>query len=115
MMVVLCRGKTIQTTMPAFRDSVKALMQRFEFPPAFIDNEMSQMNDYAVSKTNSRSMLAIINQLQYDVAWYIERDAVPYAFFPLAAWEDRFMDRLHAAGRKPNDFTTAIRYWQQLF
>ena len=114
MMAVICRGKTIQTTWPQFRERVAALLHRFEFPEHIITNELREMNGYTVSKTDSRSMLAIINQLKEDVAWYIEQSDIPYAFFPLEVWEDRMMKRLHAAGRKPNDYTTPIDYWRKL-
>ncbi len=114
MITILCKGKTIKTTWPVLVERLGNLLRRWRVPEVFIHNEMRQMNDFIVSKTNSRSMLGVLNQLQEDLAWYIEQSEQSYDFFELDVWEDRLMDRLHAAGRKSWDYTSPVKFLREI-
>ena len=65
-MVVICKGKTIQGTWEAFLNRLEQLLSRFQFRTSFIKNELAQAEGYTVSKTKSKSMLSIMNQIVFE-------------------------------------------------
>lgn len=67
LLVVICQGKTIQGTWQAFRIRLEKLLYRSQFPDTFIKSEMAQAEGYIVSKTNSKSMLASMNQMAFEL------------------------------------------------
>ena len=112
LMVVLCKGKTIQGTWTEFKQRLTSLMQRSGFPKSFIEREMNLMNGYVVSKTNSRSMLAFMNQMVPTLEHHIGR-AGSYEKIPLDWLEDLMMEFIHNVSGETRYFTP-LEFWQQI-
>ena len=112
LMVVICKGKTIQGTWMTFRNNLEQLLLRFQFPASFIKNELSQAEGYTVSKTNSKSMLSFMNQLvfelEYDCRRFPNFDSISLDWL-----EDRMMDRPHQSGKRQTDYLTPLEYWRR--
>ena len=86
-------------------------MQRYHFSYSFIEKEMKEAHDFVVAKTDSRSMLAHMNQmiiqLEYDCSRFPSFDTIS-----LDLLEDRMMDNLYAIKGKPGQFTRPREYWK---
>jgi hypothetical protein len=112
LLTVICRGKTIKGTWSEFLTRLPALMQRYNFPEAFIKTEMNEATGYVVAKTNSKSILAHMNQmifqLEYDCVQFYSYDTIT-----LELLEDRMMDNFYQTGNKEKPYTTPKDYWQQ--
>jgi hypothetical protein len=112
LMAVICKGKTIQGTWASFLNRLGLLLQRYQFPEAFIHNELSQVEGYTVSRTNSRSLLAFMNQMAFELEYECRR-AGEYDAIPIDDLEDRMMDRIYQFGKRSHDYRTPLQYWQQ--
>ena len=110
MLTVVCKGKTVKTTWPQFKERLPALLQRYHFSQAFIEAEMTEAGGYVVAKTNSRSMLGRMNQMPYQLEYDCSRFKT-YEAISLVILENRMMDMLYGIGG--NKYTSPIRYWQQ--
>lgn len=114
LLTVICRGKTINGTWPEFLLRLPELMKRFDFPPHFIEAEMKGANGYIVAKTNSKSMLAHMNQMVFQ----LEYDCLKFSSYEtisLDYLEDRMMDNFYRSGKKENPYTTPLKFWKQKF
>ncbi len=111
LLTVVCRGKTIKGTWPEFLKRLPALMERYHFARSFIEKEMTEANDFVVAKTDSRSMLAHMNQmiiqLEYDCSRFPS-----YEDISLDLLEDRMMDSLYAIKGKSGQFIRPREYWK---
>jgi hypothetical protein len=112
LMAVICKGKTIQGTWEPFLKRLKELLVRYQFPGAFIKNEISQAEGYTVSKTNSRSILGFMNQMAFELEYECRR-AATYESISVDDLEDRMIDRIYQFGKGGRDYRTPIKYWQQ--
>jgi len=110
LMAVICRGKTIQGTWETFVNRLELILNRFCFPEAFIKNELAQADAYIISKTDSRSLLAFMNQMVFELEYECVRFG-SYNAISLDVLEDRMMDRLYQYGRKFHDYRTPLQYW----
>jgi len=111
LLTVLVKGKTIASTIDNFRNQLKQLLLRHEFPQAFIEKEMSYTNDYVIGKTSNKSMLAHINQMILQVTTFNMRYA-SYHEIDTAVHEDLFMDWFYKSkGQK--GYQTALGYWMK--
>ena len=112
LLVVVCKGKTIQGTWEVFLGRLERLLSRFQFPDDFIKTELSQVEGYIVSKTNSKSMLASMNQiifeLEYDCTRFDDFDEIPLDWL-----EDKMMDRPHQTGKTWRGYMSPQGYWQK--
>jgi hypothetical protein len=109
LLTVVVKGKTIATTIAAFRQQLEQLLYRYNFPPNFIETEMSLGTDYVVSKTSNKSMLAHINQMVLQVTHYNYRYP-SYDDIETTVHEDIFMDWLYKSkGQK--GYHTPLEYW----
>jgi hypothetical protein len=109
LLTVVCRGKTIKGTWPEFAVRLPALLHRYHFNEAFIETEMKEANGYIVAKTNSRSMLAHMNQMIFQLEYDCSRFPL-YETISLDLLEDRMMDHLYQKGNK--GFVRVIEYWK---
>jgi len=109
LMAIICKGKTIQGTWHIFRTRLELLLHRHKFPGQFIHDELAQTEGYTVSKTSSRSILAFMNQMAFELE-YECRLAEGYDVISIDKLEDRMMDRLYQYGK---DYRTPLKYWQQ--
>lgn len=111
LLTIVCRGKTIKGTWPEFLQRLPALMRRYYFTSSFIQKEMKEVDDFVVAKTDSRSMLAHMNQmiiqLEYDCSRFPSYDDIS-----LDLLEDRMMDSLYAIKGKPGHFIRPSEYWK---
>lgn len=111
LMTIVCRGKTIQGTWEEFRRRLKGLLGRFHFPAAFIEAELKFAEGYVVSKTQSKSVLAHMNQmilqLEYDCHRFDQ-----YQTISLDYMEDIMMDHFHQYADNPNTYVTPLIYWK---
>jgi hypothetical protein len=111
LLTVICRGKTIKGTWPEFQTRLQWLMERHDFPAAFIETEINDMNGYIVSKTKSKSMLAFMNQmvlqLEYDCTRYSSYETISQDYM-----ENNMMDYLYQSGIKSKPYTTPKQYWE---
>ena len=112
LMAVICKGKTIQGTWETFKSRLKLLLRRHKFSEKFIYDELAQAEGYTVSKTNSKSILAFMNQMVFELEYQC-RVVNEYDAIPLDELEDRFMDRLHQTGKKQMDYSTPLKYWRK--
>ncbi|MDR3712827.1 MAG: hypothetical protein P4L51_08430 [Puia sp.] len=112
LMCIVCKGKTIQGTWDNFLERLEALLKRFNFPNAFIKNELLQAEGYVISKTNSRSMLSFMNQMVFDLEYNCMKSE-DFAAIPLDWMEEQMMDRPYQQGKKQYEFRTPLQYWQQ--
>ncbi len=109
LLTVVVKGKTIASTVDKFRDQLTQLLYRHGFPKKFIENEMLYVADYIVGKTNSRSMLAHINQMILQVTSYNLR-FTDYDEIDTTVHEDIFMDWFYKSKGKKN-YQTPQKYW----
>jgi hypothetical protein len=92
---ILVHGKTIQSTQFYFRDRLLRLLLRLEFSHLFIEKEMVHLEEgFVVGKTDSKSMLARMNQINYQVEYQCSR-APSYEEIPLPWMEDQIADYLY--------------------
>jgi hypothetical protein len=112
LMVVICKGKTIQGTWEPFLNRLERLLLRIQFPKDFIKSELSQAEGYTVSRTKSKSMFSFMNQmifeLEYDCGRFQHFDDISLDWL-----EDRMIDRPHQSRNKINEYGTPLRYWQR--
>lgn len=112
LLTIVCRGKTIAGTWQEFLVRLPALMKRFDFPDTIIHAEITEANGYVVAKTSSKSMLAYMNQLafqlEYNCIRYPSYDAIPLDFL-----EDLMMDNFYQTGNTEKPYTTPKEYWQK--
>ena len=113
LMLVLCRGKTIQGTWEQFRERLPALMRRSNFPPSVINKEIPFLDGYVVSKTNSKAMLAFMNQMVLNLEIHCRQSAA-YDSIPLDWLEDFMMENLYGGSYSAEGYSTPKNYWQKL-
>lgn len=113
LLTITCRGKTIKGTYPEFTQRLPILMERYHFPAPFIETEMKGANGYIVAKTNSRSMLAHMNQMIFQLEYDCSR-FLSYETISLDVLEDGMMDHWYQMNGK-GAFTSAKAYWEKHF
>ena len=108
---IICRGKTISGTWDEFKHRLPLLLKKFDFQSSFIDLETGLADEYVVSKTNSRSMLAYINQMKINLEINCSRfDSYDYISQDLL--EESMMNYLYQTGNKSNPYRTAVEFWK---
>jgi hypothetical protein len=112
LMTVICKGKTIQGTWEPFLKRLQQLLVRYEFPETFIQKELFQAEGYAVSRTNSRSLLSHMNQIVFELE-YVGRMAKDYDHISLDSLEAGLMGRPYQYGKRLYDYRTPLQYWQK--
>jgi hypothetical protein len=112
LLVVICKGKTIQGTWETFLKRLQHLLVRYGFPGTFIQKELSQTEGYTVSKTNSRSVLSHMNQIVFELE-YMGRMGEDYDRISLDSLEDGLMGRPYQYGKRLHDYRTPLQYWQE--
>jgi hypothetical protein len=111
LLTIICRGKTISSTWEEFRHRLHLLLKKFDFQSSFIELETSLTDEYVVSRTNSRSMLAYINQMKIYLETYCSRfDS--YDLISQDLLEESMMNYLYQTGNKSNPYRTAIEFWK---
>jgi hypothetical protein len=73
---------------------------------------MANANDFVVAKTDSRSMLAHMNQMVIQLEFDCSRFS-SYEYISQDLLEERMMDHLYQGSNKSKSYTTAIDYWKQ--
>ncbi len=111
LLVVVCRGKTLQKTFPIFRERLQALLTRYKFPPEFIAREMAMTDAFSVSKTNNRSILGSINDMKYGISFFVHMEE--YMTNLEEKLEDNFLDHLHGASYAGGPYKKPMDYWRQ--
>ena len=112
LLTVVCRGKTIKGTWPEFIERLPALLQRFNFPTEFITAEMKAASGYVVAKTNSKSMLAHMNQIVSNMEYHCAR-AASYDTIDTSFLEDIVMSYLYKGTEKGIPYTTPETFWRK--
>ncbi|MBO9202660.1 hypothetical protein J7I42_20395 [Niastella sp. MAH-29] len=111
LLTIICRGKTINGTWEEFKHRLPQLLKRYNFQPAFIELETALANEFVVSKTNSRSMLAHINQMKLSLQIHCS-NFDSYANISQDLLEEFGMKYLYGIEGKSNSYRTAIQYWK---
>ncbi len=94
LLLVLTRGKSINTTLPSFFNRLPHLLQRNNFKQEFIDREMELVNEgYVISRTNSRSMFGSMNAITANIEMSC-RVSPLYDLINLDKIEDNYLDWL---------------------
>ncbi|OQP56748.1 hypothetical protein A4R26_25180 [Niastella populi] len=112
---IICRGKTISGTWEEFKHRLPLLLKKFDFQSSFIESETGLADEYVVSKTNSRSMLAYINQMKIHLEIHLEihsRRFETYENISQDLLEESMMNYLYQTGNKSNPYRTAIEFWK---
>ncbi|HEX5149859.1 MAG TPA: hypothetical protein VFW07_00340 [Parafilimonas sp.] len=112
LLTVLTKGKTINATISQFNERLPRLMQRINFKPAFIETEMEMVKEgYVVSKTNSKSMLASMNVLTFNMEFNC-RGFPTYESINLDYIEDIYTDWI-TMDRQSKKYRTIMDYWKE--
>jgi hypothetical protein len=91
-LTILVHGKTIQSTQFYFRDRLLRLLLRLGFSPLFVEKEMALLEEgFVVGKTDSRSMLGRMNQINFHIEIQCTKSAA-YEEIPLHWIEDQIAD-----------------------
>ena len=94
LLLVLTRGKTINTTLPSFYSRLPQLLHRNGFKQEFIEQEMPLVQEgYIISKTNSRRMLGSMDAITENIE-YSCRIVPSYELINLDRIEDSYLDWL---------------------
>ncbi len=112
LMAVICKGKTIQGTWEPFLNRLGLLLLRYQFPERFIHRELSQAEGYTVSRTNSKSLLAFMNQMAFELEYECCRTEA-FDAISIDDLENRMMERIYQFGKRFRDYRTPLKYWQQ--
>jgi hypothetical protein len=113
LLIIICRGKTVQGTIPQFFERLPSLLGRFNFIDGFIEKEMVLIREgYVVSKTNSKSMLARINAMVVNIEWNCSRYQ-SYDSIDLDEIEDIYMHWLTFNLLNPGEMKYTIEYWKE--
>jgi hypothetical protein len=112
LLTVVCRGKTIRGTWDEFCKRLPVLLLKVGFTEDQIEFEMSQVGNYVVAKTNSRSMLSYMNQMTPVLEWH---DYASYDDILLDKMEDQMINYLYSTGEKNKDYTRPGDYWKKYF
>ena len=112
LLTVLTKGKTINSTLPQFQERLPRLMQRIHFKPAFIETEMDMVKEgYVISKTNSKSMLASMNVLTFNMEFNC-RQFPDYESINLDYIEDIYTNWL-TMDRQSKKYRSMMDYWKE--
>jgi hypothetical protein len=113
LLLVLCKGKTIQTTLPQFYTRLESLLTRFGFTKDFIAKELSLIKEgYIVSKTNSKSMLARINQMVLNLEINCSK-YLSYNLIDLDEIEDAYINWLTLDTSPTYNCRATLDYWKE--
>jgi hypothetical protein len=111
LMTIVCRGKTIQGTWEQFGQRLEWLLRRFNFSSSFLESELKRVDGYVVSKTRSKSMLAHMNQMIFQLEYDCTRFE-QYQTISLDYMEDIMMDHFHQNGAEPKEYLTPLNFWK---
>jgi hypothetical protein len=113
LMAVLCYGKTIKTSFPVFLERLPMLLDRFDFPAAFIQKEMGLMDEVIVSKAGDKSMVGHMNNMIFDIEYQFGITEVVDASI-LFECEDYMMRHFHKS-KVDKKYTMPISFWREHF
>ena len=112
LLTVLTKGKTIKSTLPQFQERLERLMQRIHFKPAFIEAEMEMIKEgHVISKTNSKSMLASMNVLTFNMEFNC-RSFPSYESINLDHIEDIYTNWL-TMDKQSKKYRSMMDYWKE--
>lgn len=112
LLTIVCKGKTIKGTWDEFTQRLPALLQRHKFDPAFIQREIALTDEYVVSKTNSRSMLAYMREMKLQLEFMCSKFN-RYEDIDLDPMEDTMMGWPYKDPAKRSGYTTPVAYWKE--
>ena len=112
LLTIICRGKTINGTWEEFRRRLPLLLKKYDFQPSFIEQEMGLADGYVVSKTNSRSMVAYINQMKPGLEIHCGNSG-SYDNISQDFLEECMMGYPYQISNKSGDYRSAIQYWRE--
>jgi hypothetical protein len=111
LLTIVCRGKTIKGIWDEFKNRLPALLKKSNFLPSSIITETAHINNYMVAKTNSKSILAHMNQmvvqLEFDCSRFNSYDNISQDLL-----EGKMMGYLYQTGDRNKPYITAIDYWK---
>ena len=110
LLVVLTHGRTIKSTHHEFILRLSWLLERSGFPPEFKNREIMAADEYVVGKTNSRSLLGHMNDMQFNLDHYFLQYE-HYDHIDLDRIEDLLMDHIHH-GKGHTLYSRPITYWE---
>jgi hypothetical protein len=112
LLTIICRGKTSNGTWEEFRHRLPLLLKKYDFQSSFIDLETGLANEYVVSKTNSRSMLAYISQMKINLEIHCS-SMDSYDNISQDLLEESMMSYPYQISNKSNYYRSAIGYWRE--
>ncbi len=114
LLVVLTQGKTVTRTIPAFCNRLEALLKRNNFKADFIEREMQLVKEgYVISKTNSKSMLASMNAITFNIEAR-GFDFESYEAIDISSIEDSYLDYLTQDRSKPVGYRFTRDFWKDI-
>jgi hypothetical protein len=114
LIAIVCKGKTIQTTWTAFTERLPRFLRRHNFPDNFITYETTLLNEYVVSTTDSRTMLAHMNNIAPNIEHLCTR-AADYKTIDLTFMEDLFMQFPHGGAYSTKSLYTDPKTWWEMY
>jgi hypothetical protein len=113
LMLVLAPGKSISKTLPIFYERLPALLIRANFKQSFIHHEIPLIKEgHVVSKTNSRSMLASMNNLTSNIEFSCSRFS-GYDKIDIDEIENMYMDWLTQDKSASHGYRQTSDYWRE--
>jgi hypothetical protein len=113
LMTIICKGRTIQGTWPEFVERLNKLLNRLRFPEAFCEKEKAGMDGYIVSKTNSKAILAFMNNMVPTLEHHSFHSG-NYDHIPQDWLEDLMMEYLHGGSYSKKNFSSPVKYWENI-
>ncbi|MEO8416638.1 MAG: hypothetical protein ABI472_23435 [Ginsengibacter sp.] len=92
LLLVLTRGRSINTTLPSFFSRLPQLLHRNNFKQEFIEQEIQLVEEgYVISRTNNRSMLGSMNAITVNIETSCRMSPL-YELINLDDIEDDYLD-----------------------
>jgi hypothetical protein len=99
--------------MPEFCSRLEALLRRHRFTEDFIEREMKLVKEgYVVSKTNSKSMLGIMNNITLNIEAGCLRFN-NYEAINTAGIEDAYTRWLTRDASRPGGYRRTMDFWKE--
>ena len=111
-LTVLVPGRTLKSTWPEFKVRLESLLTRHHFPASFISHELNAADSFIVSKTNSKSMLAIMNQMLFTIEAFCHR-VDRYEDINLQHIEDSFIKSPRTDKTSKWGYSTPLDFWRR--
>jgi hypothetical protein len=112
MIVVLCRGKTIQRSWEEFRDRLAMLLLRHAFPQPFVQKELDMLDGYVVGKATDKKTIGRMNHMVPTLEHHLSHPLYPH--WATQDWlEDLMIDSIYTDPANKNGYFRVLEHWKR--